>query len=123
MLGEAGGICYADDQVIRYQPTCAEAIEKLHISKKQNFWTGLDSDIPSGCSITIDTEMHFEQSLLGVGSSKDDLIPICQGRVGILHYFHILFSQLTRYSILYLFYKNKYKSSKTAEDSVFFFST
>ena len=67
------------NEVIRSQAECTDALQKLGYQALSTWWTGVYSSIPSGCSVRSDgsNDPHFEESPSGVGSGRDDLIPIC----------------------------------------------
>ena len=67
------------NEVIRSQAQCTDALQKLGYQPLSNYWIGVYSSIPSGCSVRSDgsNDPHFEKSPSGVGSGRDDLIPIC----------------------------------------------
>ena len=74
-----GGLCNNANEVIRSQAQCTDALQKLGYQPLTDYWIGELSSIPSGCSVRSDGSNgpHFEKSLTGVGSGRDDLIPIC----------------------------------------------
>ena len=74
-----GGICNDENEVIRSQVQCTDALQKLGYQPLSKYWIGEYSSIPSGCSVRSDGSYgpHFEKSLTGVGSGRNDLIPIC----------------------------------------------
>ena len=74
-----GGLCKDANDVIRSQVQCTDALQKLGYQPLSNYWIGVYSSIPSGCSVRSDgsNDPHFEKSPSGVGSGRDDLIPIC----------------------------------------------
>ena len=55
------------------------ALEELGYQSTKISWTGTFHQIPTGCSIRIDSmQPHFEISPFGVGRVRDDLTPICK---------------------------------------------
>ena len=76
-----GGLCNDLNEVIRSKEKCTDALQKLGyqpFNKSDDWWTGVYSLIPSGCSVREGSNgPHFEESSTGVGRGRDDLIPIC----------------------------------------------
>ena len=82
-VGEKGGVCNKESDVIRSQVECWTAIEMLSYKDANNTWTGsYSSSIPSGCSIGIHAYSilypHFEVSTTGLGTGRWDLTPVCK---------------------------------------------
>ena len=77
--GVKGGLCNDENEVIRSKVQCTFALEKHGYQPLSGWWTGLySSDIPSGCSVREGNNgPHFEESPTGVGTGREDLIPIC----------------------------------------------
>ena len=67
------------NEVIRSQAQCTDALQKLGYQPLSNYWIGVYSSIPSGCSVRSDgsNDPHFEESPTGVGTGRGDMIPIC----------------------------------------------
>lgn len=74
-----GGICNDENEVIRSQVQCTDALQKLGYQPLSDWWKGVYSwKIPSGCSVNDGNNgPHFEESSVGVGTGRGDLIPIC----------------------------------------------
>ena len=78
--GLPNGVCSDVKDVIRNEQTCSEAIALLtDVTDFSNTWSGTWSKIPQGCSISDggDLRPHFELSTDGLGTGREDLIPIC----------------------------------------------
>ena len=77
--GAAGGVCNDISHVIRSQPECIKALQKLGFQVAFNhFWTGKYDKVPSGCSIDKVKRPYLEQSADGLGKGRNDLTPICK---------------------------------------------
>ena len=80
-VGEPGGICFDDVFVIRSKKECTVALEKLgYQSAGNNEWAGQHSQIPAGCSLKNNVNLHFETSPKGLGNGRNDLTPICRSK-------------------------------------------
>ena len=81
--GDAGGICNNEDDIIRLKEECSKALSELDFDVSEDYWTSSDANfanmIPSGCSIRDggNKRPHL-LSAAGVGTGKNDLIPICK---------------------------------------------
>ena len=77
----AGSVCDDASHVIRSTVECSNALNDLGFSTKVSYWSGLSTNIPSGCSIRNggDNVPHMEKSSSGTGNGRKDLIPICKG--------------------------------------------
>ena len=79
----AGGVCNNEDDIIRSKEECSKALSDLDFDVSGDYWTGSDANtakkIPSGCSIRKggDKKPHL-LSAAGVGTGRNDLIPICK---------------------------------------------
>ena len=85
--GDVGGVCSNENEVIRSEEECSNAVSKLDFEvSRTDYWRGSrNHDIPSGCSIrdpklgrTDEKQLHMESSETGVGTGRSDLIPICK---------------------------------------------
>ena len=88
----AGFVCCDASHVIRTKSECTSALKSLgYQANFNNYWSAKSSgDIPFGCSIreigtkygkSEDRRPHLETSPYGVGTGREDLIPICKGQV------------------------------------------
>ena len=83
--GEVGGVCNNENDVIREKAECTKALLELDFKTSGNYWTTSGWAIPSGCSIRNggDKKPHFLKSDPGVGTGRNDLIPLCKNVANI----------------------------------------
>ena len=81
--GDAGGVCNNEDDIITLKEECSKALSELEFDVSEDYWTSswtyYDNEMPSGCSIRDggDKLPHL-LSAAGVGTGRNDLIPICK---------------------------------------------
>ena len=78
--GDIGGVCNHDNDIIRSKHECSKALSELNFNVSGKFWRGSGAPMPSGCSMRSggDKRPHLLISATGVGTGRNDLIPICK---------------------------------------------
>jgi len=78
--GDVGEVCNNEKGVIRVKTECTKALLELGFKASGSYWTSSGWAIPSGCSIRDggDRKPHFLKSAPGVGTGRNDLIPVCK---------------------------------------------
>ena len=77
-------MCNDTTHVIRTKTDCTTALTELGYQPLQDFYTGYETDVPSGCSVKINPNQSppFKPHLIetsGKGKGHSDFIPICKG--------------------------------------------
>ena len=90
--GTSGGVCNYENNVIRSEGECMNAIWQLSMSPQGSIWKGINWRMPAGCSIRNggDRRPHLDYTLdtpKGVGFGRENLIPICKTYSNISEYF------------------------------------